>query len=193
MFDSCLESVCRRVRVPAHLSSSRSLFPSACFIPLFSHTIFFATPQTQGFLVRPEQGLIYCTVELWEGRASQHKVANGSQPPCWWWCCFMSPADGDGLSWGKSFDVRGSDMHCRPRGDQNTGRPSRKKSQIKREEHLSAVQPCGPSCGWLSGPSDLALLMCWASALALPLTIWGNTILKSFIISSFPLLNNTWR
>lgn len=41
VFDFSLESVCRHVRVPAHLSSSGSLFPSACFIPLFSHTIFF--------------------------------------------------------------------------------------------------------------------------------------------------------
>lgn len=65
--------------------------------------------------------------------------------------------------------------------------------EIKREEHLSAVQPCGPYCGWLWGPSDLALLMCWASVLALALTSRGNMILKSFIISSFPLLNNTWR
>lgn len=64
---------------------------SLCFHTQFF--FFFATPQTQGFLVRPDRGLIYCTVELWEGRASQHKVANGSQPPCWWWCCFMSPAD----------------------------------------------------------------------------------------------------
>lgn len=41
VFDFCLESVCRHVCVPAHLSSSGSLFPSACFIPLFSHTLFF--------------------------------------------------------------------------------------------------------------------------------------------------------
>lgn len=65
--------------------------------------------------------------------------------------------------------------------------------EIKREEHLSAAQPYGPCCGWLWGPGDLALLMCWASVLALALTSRGNMILKSFIISSFPSLNNTWR
>lgn len=65
--------------------------------------------------------------------------------------------------------------------------------EIKREERLSAAQPCGPCCGRLWGPGDLALLTCWASVLALALTRRGNTILKSFIISSFPLLNNTWR
>lgn len=96
------EGVCMYVCVcPTHLSSSRSLFPSTCFIPLSptSHTIF-STPQTQAFPVRPKQGLIYCTVELWEGKASQHKVADGMvcQPPCWWSWCFMSPADGDDLS-----------------------------------------------------------------------------------------------
>ncbi len=87
------------VCVPAHLSSSRSLFPSTCPHSLSLHTVF-STPQTQGFLGRPEQGLIYCTVELWEGKASQHKVADERvcQPLCWRWWCFMSPADGDDLS-----------------------------------------------------------------------------------------------
>lgn len=59
----------------------------------------------------------------------------------------MRPAGRDGPSPGRSCDVRGSDRPCRPRGDQNLGRPPREKRQIKLEEHLSAALPCGPRCG----------------------------------------------
>lgn len=129
------ERACMHVCVPANLSSSRSLFPSTCFIPSLpsSHTIFFLHSTNTGFsLGGQSRGLIYCTVELWDGNASQHKVADGRV------CQPSAAMAGDALrvlqmemiclfffKKGWSSDVRSFDTRCRLRGDQSAGRPSR--------------------------------------------------------------------
>lgn len=132
-----------------------SLAPSLCFRTLFFFS-FCSTNMGLYFQEKPKLGLIYCTVELWEGKAYTTWGGFGSRPPCWWWWFLMRPAGHDASSPGRNCDVPGSDTSSRPCDDQSLGHPPRAKRQIKLEERLSAPLPYGQCCGQPLGPVDLA-------------------------------------
>ena len=207
------ERACMHVCVPANLSSSRSLFPSTCFIPFLTHYFFFfSTPQTQGFPWEARVGAWF-TVQ-WNygtGRLPNTRWLMGgfASLPRWWRGCFTSPADGDDLSfsfffkgmklwrarlWYALSPARRSKRWTSVKSRRGPISHSRGEREIKREERLSAVQLLRTVL-WSAvrsrwpGPARCAGPHCWLW----PWPAEGNMILKSFIISSFPLLNNTWR
>lgn len=106
-----------------HTCQAVDHFSSTFFIPLSSHTFFYYSTNTD-FLSGLGQGLIYYTVELWERESFPTQGGQCKGLPttllimvmlygsCRWRRFVFSR---------KTFDVRGSDMHCRLRGDQNAG------------------------------------------------------------------------
>lgn len=95
VFDFCLESVraCMCVSLQTCQAVDHSFPPLALSPRSLPHTLFFFLHSTNtGFsLGGQSRGLIYCTVELWDGNASQHKVADGRV------CQPSAPMAGDAL------------------------------------------------------------------------------------------------